>query len=213
MPLKLWFVLTFTLPVLAGAATYEGKGEFEGREVRIYAELNIPAYLTSEPVSVKSSEQLEDPYHSDTITYHCTTSLEFQGATLFLQVSDEKTGQQLMFIDEEAASLKASVDQSFAEKTECKEVDFSKTKAALTFSPNATYHLPIAQKGGHDVSLALYPILNAKADLTLDKQGDRYHLVTEQFESRLPEEISIPVIHWAAFSQTLGNIRLQSLHR
>lgn len=203
-----FFLGLLSLSAFAQGAIYQGSGAYEGREIKVWGELNIPKYLTSEAPVVKASEEKEDHYHSDLITYYCSTSVSFPGATLFLDISDAKTGQQLMFIDEEEASLTATAYERFSEKVDCKEVDFSKTKVALIFSAKVAYHLPIAKKDGYEVSIALYPLLGSRAEMTFDKKGDRYLLNADEFESRLEKEITLPILHWGAYSQKVGSIPL-----
>jgi len=213
--MKLSFQLAAIL-ALAGsfegnAAIYEGQASYEGREIRIYGELNIPNYLTSEAVTVESETHAVDPYHSDEVTYSCTTSVEFQGATVLLEVEDAKTGEQLMFVDEEPASLRGRVSTYSNEKVECKEVDFSKQEVRLAFSSDAALHLPIAKKDGYDVSLALYPLLTNQASLNLEKEGDRYVLETSKWENKLKRVLEVPILHWGGATREVGSVPLTYL--
>ena len=85
MDVRFLLGLMLTLSTFAAAAVYEGAGKYEGREIRITADLHIPNYLTSEATVVKATEEREDHYHSDMVTYYCSTTVEFLGPTLTLK--------------------------------------------------------------------------------------------------------------------------------
>lgn len=193
---------------LALGAAYEGTGSYNGREIKIVADLNVPNYLTSENHKVEYVEDKVDEYHSDEVVYRCHTDIEFLGPTLLLKITDAQTGEVLYAVNEEEASLVVTHTVSSEKPFKCEEADLSKGPVEVRFASGAEYHIPVAKLDGHDVSLALYPLLSARVKTTLERQGGQYTFYTEQFDGHMPATLEIPLIHWGGVSNQVGKISL-----
>lgn len=201
-------VTLLTLSNLAFGVVYEGRGNYGSRDIKVYAELNLLEYMTSDEPKVEAYEADWDPDISIDPTFHCSTSVTFPGSTVLLMIEDAKTGEVLQFIDEEPAMLKVSSESHTHEKVECVAADFSKLTEQVYFVTGANLHLPLEKKGGYDVSLALYPLLSPSVPMTLRKVGDRYEMRASEFADKLKAELSLSIIHWKALSETVGTVKL-----